>query len=65
VTDDHRVKAVAYSQLRSVDFVKQKSGWRAVELSTGRGEKWAFVVLPRTAKGLRRMVKQVQPAALR
>ncbi len=57
--------SLRYSELTSVSFVKQKSGWITVELSTDAGESWAIVALPRTVRAVRRWLEKVHPAALR
>ena len=59
------VVALRYSQLKSAVFVKQKSGWVTVQLTSDAGRKWAFMVLPRTARVARKMLKRENPAALR
>jgi hypothetical protein len=65
VPEDERVLPLRYSQLRSVAFVKQKSGWITAELSTDTGAHWSIVVLPRTMRLARKLLKKENPGALR
>ena len=65
VPEDERVLTLRYSQLKSVAFVKQKSGWITTELSTDTGPHWSIVVLPRTMRLARRVLKKENPGALR
>ena len=65
VPEDESMMSLRYSELRAVDFVKQKSGWVTVELSTDAGERWAIVALPRTVRVVRRRLKEIHPSVLR
>jgi hypothetical protein len=59
------VVALRYAQLQSVTFAKQKSGWVAMELITDTQDTWDIVVLPRTVRVARKVLKKENPAALR
>jgi hypothetical protein len=65
VPEDERVLPLRYSQLRSVAFVKQKSGWITAELRADTGSHWCLMVLPRTMRLARRLLKKENPGALR
>jgi hypothetical protein len=65
VPEDESTVSLRYSELRTVDFVKQKSGWVTVELSTDAGVSWAVVALPRTVRVVRKRLKELHPSALR
>ena len=65
VAEDESMLTLRYSELRSIAFVKQKSGWIAIDLSTDTGTQWAMVVLPRTVRAARKLLKKVNSGALR
>jgi hypothetical protein len=65
VPEDTSVLTLRYSQLSSVALVKQRSGWITAELSTDTGAHWSIVVLPRTMRVARRLLKKENPTALR
>ena len=59
------VVALRYAQLQSVTFAKQKSGWVTMEMITDTQDTWDVVVLPRTVRVARKVLKKENPAALR